>query len=78
MNADKKLNASGLACINLTPEIKIAMKELQPAQVIEVFNDDPASRLGIPAWCRLTGNALIETTEINSTETLFFIQKKQS
>ncbi len=76
MEADKHLKAEGLACVNLTPEIKIAMKDLQPAQVLEVFNDDPASRLGIPAWCRLTGNALIETNELNSTDTLYYIQKK--
>lgn len=76
MKADKELKASGLACVNLTPEIKIAMKEMQAAQVIEVFNDDPASRLGIPAWCRLTGNTLVETNEISSTDTFFYIQKK--
>ena len=78
MKFDKELNASGLACINLTPEIKNAMKEIQAMQVIEVFNDDPASRMGIPAWCRLTGHRLLETTEINSAETLFYIQKKLS
>ncbi len=78
MKADKELKASGLACINLTPEIKKAMKEMLSVQVIEVFNDDPASRLGIPAWCRLTGHKLIETNEINLTDTLFYIQKKSS
>ncbi len=78
MYTDKELKASGLACINLTPEIKKAMKEMQGAQIIEVYNDDPASRLGIPAWCRLTGNKLVEIKEINSNETLFYIQKKSS
>ncbi len=78
MKADKELKASGLACVNLTPEIRNAMKEMQAAQVIEVFNDDQASRMGIPAWCRLTGHTLIETNELNSTDTLFYIQKKSS
>jgi tRNA 2-thiouridine synthesizing protein A len=78
MKADKELKASGLACVNLTPEIRNAMKEIQATQVIEVFNDDPASRMGIPAWCRLTGHTLIETNEINATDTLFYIQKKSS
>jgi len=76
MKKDKELKASGLACINLTPEIKKAMKEMHGTQIIEVYSDDPASRLGIPAWCRLTGNNLVEVKEINSTETLFYIQKK--
>ena len=76
MKADKTLEASGLACLNLTPEIKKAITEIQPKEVIEVFNDDPASRLGNPAWCRLTGHELLEAKEINSTDTLFYIQKK--
>lgn len=76
MQADKNLKATGLACINLTPEIKKAMAELQSKQVLEVFSDDPASREGIPAWCRLTGHVLLETTEISPEETAYFIQKK--
>ena len=78
MKADKELKALGFACVNLTPEIKNAMKEMEATQVIEVFNDDPASRMGIPAWCRLTGHTLIETNEVNANDTLFFIQKKSS
>ncbi len=78
MKSDKALKALGLACINLTPEIKKAMIEMQGVQVIEVLSDDPAARVGIPAWCRLTGHTLIETNEINSTDTVFYIQKKSS
>ena len=78
MKADKELKALGFACVNLTPEIKNAMKEMKATQVIEVFNDDPASRMGVPAWCRLTGHTLIETNEVNANDTLFFIQKKSS
>jgi TusA-related sulfurtransferase len=76
MNTDKELIASGLACVNLTPNIKQAISSMQGSEVLKVFNDDPASREGVPAWCRLTGHSLIETTEISPTETLFYIQKK--
>lgn len=76
MKADKNLKATGLACINLTPEIKKAMSEMQSGEVLEVFSDDSASREGIPAWCRLTGHALLDTKEITPEETAFFIQKK--
>ncbi len=78
MKADKVLKAAGLDCINLTPEIKNAMKDMTGVEVIEVFSDDPAARVGIPAWCRLTGHSLIEANQINSTDTLFYIQKKSS
>jgi tRNA 2-thiouridine synthesizing protein A len=76
MKTDKELKALGLACINLTPEIRTAMKELESKQIIEVHSDDPASRTGIPAWCRLTGHTLLEANEISATDTLFYIQKK--
>ena len=33
-------------------------------------------REGIPAWCRLTGHALVETKELTGEETLFYIKKK--
>jgi tRNA 2-thiouridine synthesizing protein A len=76
MKADKNLKATGLACITLTPEIKKALSDMQPQEVLEVFSDDPASREGIPAWCRITGNSLLETKELSSEETAYYIQKK--
>ena len=76
MNSDKELIASGMACVNLTPNIKQAISSMQGSEVLKVYNDDPASREGVPAWCRLTGHSLIETKEISQTETLFYIQKK--
>jgi tRNA 2-thiouridine synthesizing protein A len=76
MKADKNLKATGMACINLTPEIKKAISEIESQQVLEVFSDDPASREGIPAWCRLTGHALLHTKEINNEETAYYIRKK--
>jgi tRNA 2-thiouridine synthesizing protein A len=76
MNADKELEALGMACVNLTPNIKQAISSMQGSEVLKVFNDDPAAREGVPAWCRLTGHSLIETKEISHTETLFYIQKK--
>ena len=77
MNADKILDAPGHACINLTPLIKQAMASLQPEEILKVSNDDTASRLGVPAWCRLTGNTLIEVKELDAIQTEFYIKKKK-
>ncbi len=76
MNADKYLDAPGHACILLTPLIKQAMSSLQGEEILKVNNDDPASRLGVPAWCRLTGNTLVEMKEVDAARTEFYIQKK--
>jgi TusA-related sulfurtransferase len=78
MNANKELTASGMACVTLTPTIKLAISSMQSSEVLKVFNDDPASRLGVPAWCRLTGHALIEVQELSASDTLFYIQKKNN
>ena len=76
MKANKDLRATGLACIDLTPAIMQALKDMQSNEVLEVFSDDPASREGIPAWCRLTGHSLLEIKEIDTQETTYFILKK--
>lgn len=78
MKADKELIASGLACLNLTPDIKRAISPMQANEILKVTNDDPASRVGIPAWCRLTGHTLLTVEELNEKETLFYIKKKNS
>lgn len=77
---DRTLDAPGLACIDLTPLIASTMRELQPGQVLEVHTDDPAARVGVPAWCRLTRNPLVHTTEAPShpdNQTIFHIAKKE-
>ncbi len=78
MNADKELAASGMACVTLTPNIRQAISSMKGSEVLKVFSDDPASREGVPAWCRLTGHNLIEVEELNNSETIFYIQRKNT
>ena len=74
--ADAHLFVPGLACANLTPAIKKEMQTLQPGQVLEVISDDFASREGVPAWCRLTGNKLLSEIDESEDKSIFYIQKK--
>jgi TusA-related sulfurtransferase len=76
IQADVRLFVPGLACANLTPAIKKEMQTLQPGQVLEVISDDFASREGVPAWCRLTGNKLLGEIDESEEKTIFYIQKK--
>jgi ubiquinone/menaquinone biosynthesis C-methylase UbiE/TusA-related sulfurtransferase len=76
ITADVSLNVPGLACANLTPAIKKEMQNLQPGQVLEVISDDFASREGVPAWCRLTGNKLLAEIDESEEKNIFYIQKK--
>jgi TusA-related sulfurtransferase len=76
IKADVQLFVPGLACANLTPAIKKEMQTLQPGQILEVISDDFASREGVPAWCRLTGNKLLGEVDESEEKTIFYIQKK--
>jgi len=75
----RRLDAPGLACIDLTPLIASTMREMKPTEILEVHTDDPAARVGVPAWCRLTHNPLVYSDEyVNPSpdNTTFFIAKK--
>ena len=76
IEADAHLFVPGLACANLTPAIKKEMQTLQPGQILEVISDDFASREGVPAWCRLTGNKLLNEIAEREDKSIFYIQKK--
>lgn len=77
----RTLDAPGLACIDLTPLIATAMRDLQPGEVLEVHTDDPAALVGVPAWCRLTRNRLVHTSgDHTDTDepTTFHIAKREN
>ena len=73
------LDAPGMACVDLTPLIATTMRDLRPGEVLEVHADDPAARVGVPAWSRLTGNPLVHVhTDQRTRQTTFHIAKKES
>lgn len=69
------LDAAGEACGTVTPVIRSAIAGLHAGGVLEVLTHDPATRLGVPAWCRLTGHELVASSE-DGRSTRFWIRKK--
>ena len=69
------IDAAGEACGTVTPVIKKALVPLPAGEVLEVLTDDPATRLGVPAWCRLTGHELLESVVDGDQRTRFWIRK---
>lgn len=69
------LDAAGEACGTVTPVIRKALAALHGGQVLEVLTRDPATRLGVPAWCRLTGHELVASQE-DGQGSRFWIRKK--
>jgi ubiquinone/menaquinone biosynthesis C-methylase UbiE/TusA-related sulfurtransferase len=74
--ADTVLDVYGQACGTVEPMMKLRMRSLESGQVLEVRVDDPAARLGVPAWSRLTGHALLATIEDDERRTRFFLRKR--
>jgi len=57
------LDLKGLACPMPIAKTAQAIRTLQPGEVVEAFATDPGAVPDFDAWCRSTGNALIEQTE---------------
>ena len=52
-------NAGDLGCGELVLELRQRLEAMRPGQVLILTARDPGARADIPAWCRLTGHALI-------------------
>jgi tRNA 2-thiouridine synthesizing protein A len=70
------LNGEGLICGTLEPAMRAELRPLASGQVLEVCADDPAARLGVPAWCRLAGHTLVTAIEEDDRRTRFFLRKR--
>jgi tRNA 2-thiouridine synthesizing protein A len=57
------LDLKGLSCPMPIVKTAKAMKDLSPGDVIEAFATDPGSVPDFVAWCRATGNELLEHSE---------------
>ena len=61
--ADQTLDAKGLNCPLPILKAKKALKSLTGGQVLEVVSTDPGSVADFAAFCRTTGNELMEQNE---------------
>ena len=63
MQKDDTLDCKGLMCP--MPIVKLAkkMKEFPVGKVLELISDDIGSKEDIPAWCKRTGNELVDMKE---------------
>ncbi len=59
--ADQILDAKGLNCPLPILRAKKALKELATGQVLEIQATDPGSIPDFEAFCRTTGNQLLES-----------------
>jgi tRNA 2-thiouridine synthesizing protein A len=73
-NADQELDLGEKGCGQLVMELMLAMRSLEPEQTLLVTAYDPAATEDIAAWCRMTGNTLLQTLSDSSSHQ-FLLQK---
>lgn len=62
MQVQKELDTRGLNCPLPILKAKKALAELQSGQLLKVVATDPGSMRDFQAFCRQTGNELVEQT----------------
>ena len=72
--ADQVLDAKGLNCPLPILKAKKALKSLESGQTLEVVSTDPGSVADFGAFCRTTGNELVEQNEAGGVYT-YLIRK---
>jgi tRNA 2-thiouridine synthesizing protein A len=59
VSADAAWDAGDLGCGDLVLQLRFRMDALPPGAVLRLVALDPGARADVPAWCRLTGHALM-------------------
>jgi tRNA 2-thiouridine synthesizing protein A len=75
MQIAKNLDLKGLSCPLPIVKTAQAMKELASGDLVEALATDPGSVADFNAWCKSTGNELIEQTDADGVYR-FVIRKK--
>lgn len=56
---DAEWDAGDMGCGELVLELRMRLRSLESGQTLKVIARDPGAPADLPAWCRLTGNALV-------------------
>ena len=75
MNFDKELDARGLKCPLPILRAKKALTDMASGQVLKIVATDPGSVKDFQAFCKQTGNELLQHAEVNK-EFTFFMKRK--
>jgi len=56
---DTTWDAGDLGCGELVLQLRFRIEQLEPGALLRLVAVDPGARADLPAWCRLTGHALV-------------------
>lgn len=72
---NEELDCRGLSCPIPILKTKKAIDAMTSGEVLKMTATDPGSVNDIDAWCRRTGNPLLDS-ETEGKEFIFYLQKK--
>ena len=65
-------DAGHLGCGELILELRFRLDTMKPGQIMKLTAHDPGAPADIPAWCRMTGHALV-----GGQPPVYLIQRKE-
>jgi len=57
--ADQEWDAGSMGCGELVLKLRLRLREVAAGEVLAVTATDPGAIEDLPAWCELTGHALV-------------------
>ncbi len=66
-------DAGDLGCGDLLIRLRFLLQDMRPDEIIRVHATDPGAIQDLPAWCRLTGERIVEQ---DLQRHLYWIQRK--
>lgn len=75
MEINKTIDASGLSCPMPIVKLSQVIKDIKIGEIIEIIATDLSFVPDVEAWCRKTGNTLVEVK--NDGETIKAYIKKE-
>lgn len=69
---DVEWDAGDLGCGDLVLELRARIEPLAPGRILKLTARDPGAPADIPAWCRMTGHALV-----SEQHPIYLIRRKE-
>jgi len=70
--SDVEWDAGDMGCGDLVLELRARIEPLAPGRVLKLTARDPGAPADIPAWCRMTGHALV-----SEQHPIYLIRRKE-
>jgi tRNA 2-thiouridine synthesizing protein A len=71
----RTVDARGQSCPGPLVTLARALKDAGPGDQFELLATDPGSRSDVPSWARISGNDLLDATELDDGTFRYIVRK---